>query len=258
MGILRVIKYVQLPSKFIFLDISDLSYQIAYNILSTYQLSRVLFLNAIKVKTLSQEIAEHLKEMIRKGTFKKGDRLVEKRLCELLGVGRTPIREALQVLGADGLVALVPNKGAVVTEPSMQEIREMFWVMSILEGMSARVCAQTIDENGLKKLETLHQKLEKYFVENNHEKYMATNHKYHTLVQDFAGSKILSEVIDGLRQKILFYRYRQIYQPNRLGDSIQEHRDLHDAIKRRDPEAAERLMKEHLMKQSAALEGVYA
>jgi DNA-binding GntR family transcriptional regulator len=77
------------------------------------------------------------------------------------------------------------------------------------------------------------------------------------LVQDLAGIKILSEVIDNLRQKILLYRYRQIYQPDRLKASMQEHSELQKAFREKNPAAAERLMKEHLMRQCEALESVY-
>jgi DNA-binding GntR family transcriptional regulator len=73
-----------------------------------------------------------------------------------------------------------------------------------------------------------------------------------------AGNKTLAEVISGLRQKILLYRYRQIEQPGRLQRSMEEHRSLHAAFRKRDPDAAESLMKEHLLKQCEALEGVYA
>jgi len=195
--------------------------------------------------------------MIRKGHLEKGDRIVEKELCQAMGVSRTPLREALRMLSSEGLVELIPNKGARVVEPTMRDIREMFWVMSILEGACARECAGKMDEKGLNKLENLYQKLEKYCQEQNHEKYMAVNHSYHTLIQELAGNRVLSEVINGLRQKILLYRYRQIYQPSRLQASMQEHRELQEAFRRRDPENAERLVKEHLIRQCEALESVY-
>jgi DNA-binding GntR family transcriptional regulator len=139
----------------------------------------------------------------------------------------------------------------------MKDIREMFWVMGILEGKCARLCAKRTDEEGLQKLDDLYRKLEKQYQEKNHEGYMDVNHRYHSLVQDLAGNKILSEVIDNLRQKILLYRYRQIYQPDRLKASMQEHSELQKAFREKNPAAAERLMKEHLMRQCEALESVY-
>lgn len=211
-------------------------------------------MNSIPVRALPQEVARRIREMIRKGILKEGDKVVEKPLCEAMGVSRTPFREALRLLSSEGLIQLIPNKGARVAQPSMQDIREMFQVMSILEGTCARQCAEKLNEKGLRKLENLYNRLEQHAEERNHEKYMVVNHRYHTLVQELAGNRILSEVINGLRQKILLYRYRQIYLPNRLGESMQEHSDLQEAFRNKAPEAAERLMKEHLIRQCEALE----
>jgi len=228
-------------------------YTLAWYRLATVELAMI----TIQVESLAQEIAKRIREMIRKGTLKKGDRIVEKSLSQAMGISRTPFREALRLLSSEGLVELVPNKGAYVAQPSMKDIREMFWVMSILEGKCARLCARRTDEEGLQKLDELHRKLEKQYQEKNHEGYMDVNHRYHSLVQDLAGNKILSEVIDNLRQKILLYRYRQIYQPDRLKASMQEHSDLQKAFRRKNPAEAERLMKEHLKRQWEALESVY-
>jgi DNA-binding GntR family transcriptional regulator len=216
-----------------------------------------LDMNTIQVESLAQEVAKRIREMIRKGTLKKGDRIVEKFLSQAMGISRTPFREALRLLSSEGLVELVPNKGAYVAQPSMKDIREMFWVMGILEGKCARLCAKRTDDSGLQKLDDLYRKLEEQYQENNHEGYMDVNHRYHSLVQDLAGNKILSEVINNLRQKILLYRYRQIYQPDRLKASMQEHSELQKAFREKNPAAAERLMKEHLMRQCEALESVY-
>lgn len=211
-------------------------------------------MNQIRVKALPEEIVGRIREMIRKGILKEGDKIVEKALCEQMGVSRTPLREALRLLSAEGLIQLVPNRGARVAQPSLKDIREMFQVMSILEGACARQCAEKLTEKGLRKLEELHEKLEKHAKEKDYEKYVLVNHRYHTLVQELAGNKILSEVINGLRQKILLHRYRQILMPNRLEQSMQEHRDLQEAFRTKEPEAAERLMKHHLIRQCETLE----
>jgi DNA-binding GntR family transcriptional regulator len=215
-------------------------------------------MTTIRVQSLAEEIAKRIREMIRNGNLERGERLIEKSLCQAMGVSRTPLREALRVLSSEGLIELIPNKGARVAQPSLQEIREMFWVMSILEGRCARECAERISEAGMKKLDTLYRRLAQHSLERNHEKYMAVNHRYHALVQELAGSKVLSSVIDGLRQKILLYRYRQIYLPNRLKTSMREHCDIHEAFRNRDPDEAERRMREHLISQWKALASVYS
>jgi DNA-binding GntR family transcriptional regulator len=212
-----------------------------------------------KIQTgyLAQKAANKIREMIRKGALKKGDKILEAPMCQAMGVSRTPLREALRILSSEGLVQLIPNKGATVAQPSIKDIEEMFFVMSILEGTCARLCAEKMDHKGLKRLDYLYGKLEEHCQAEDREKYMAVNRSFHSLVQELAGNKVLSEVINGLRQKILLYRYRQIYQPNRLQESIQEHRDLQQAFRERGPEAAERFMKAHLTRQFNALKSVY-
>jgi len=212
----------------------------------------------IQAGYLAQEAAKRIREMIRKGALKKGDRILEAPMCQAMGVSRTPLREALRILSSEGLIELIPNRGAYVAQPSIKDIGEMFYVMSILEGTCARVCVEKMDDEGLRRLDDLYRKLEQHCQAEDREKYMAVNHSFHSLVQELAGNKVLSEVIDALRQKILLYRYRQIYQPNRLKESMQEHRLLQRAFRERDPEAAERFMQEHLTRQFNALKSVYS
>jgi DNA-binding GntR family transcriptional regulator len=212
----------------------------------------------IQVGYLAQEAAKRIREMIRKGALKKGDRILEAPMCQAMGVSRTPLREALRILSSEGLIELIPNRGAYVAQPSIKDIGEMFYVMSILEGTCARVCVEKMDDEGLRRLDDLYRKLEEHCQAEDREKYMAVNHSFHSLVQELAGNKVLSEVINALRQKILLYRYRQIYQPNRLKESMQEHRDLQQAFRERNPEGAERFMQEHLTRQFNALKSVYS
>jgi DNA-binding GntR family transcriptional regulator len=214
-------------------------------------------MSRIAIKPLHQEVAQRIREMIRKGTLHKGDRIVEKDLSQAMGTSRTPLREALRLLSSEGLIDLVPHKGAYVAQPSMREIREMFEVMSLLEASCARKAAEKMTDADFRKLEKLHEKLEKYFREKSHEKYLEVNRKYHSLLQEMGGSKVLNDVINSLKQKIMLYRQRQLYQPDRFEASMNEHRDLLDAFRRRDPVAAERAMKTHLINQCEALKNVY-
>ncbi|MBI4963099.1 MAG: GntR family transcriptional regulator [Desulfomonile tiedjei] len=195
--------------------------------------------------------------MIRTGLLKQGEKLVEKDLCLELGISRTPLREAYRLLSSEGLIDLVAHKGAYVARPSMREIRDMFEVMAILEGTCARLAAERMTDPDFKKVEKLHQRLEKHFEDEDHEKYLDVNHKYHTLIQEMTGNKAFNDVINTLRQKILLYRYRQLYQPDRFEASMNEHRELLNAFRRRDPVQAEELMRRHLMNQCEALRRVY-
>jgi len=213
--------------------------------------------NRISIKSLSQEVARRIREMIRTGRLKQGERLVEKDLCQEMGISRTPLREAFRLLSSEGLIDLIAHKGAYVARPSMKEIREMFEVMAILEGTCARLAGERMTDADFKKVERLHLRLEKHFEEKDHEKYLEVNQRYHTLIQEMTGNKVFNDVISALRQKILLYRYRQLYQPDRFQASVNEHRDLLEAFRRRDPAAAEELMRKHLMNQCKALRRLY-
>jgi DNA-binding GntR family transcriptional regulator len=145
-----------------------------------------------------------------------------------------------------------------VAQPSIETVGEMFFVMAILEGTCARLCAQHLDPKGLRRLDELFEKLERHCREENRAQYMAVNHRFHSLVQELAGNQVLSRIIDGLRQKILLHRYRQIYLPDRLQESMREHRALQKALREKKPDAAEACMREHLNRQFEALRTVLA
>ncbi len=211
----------------------------------------------IPVRALHEAVANRIREMIRKGDLTTGQRIVEKRLCEELGVSRTPLREALRTLSSEGLVELVPNRGAFVSKPTMAEVRDMFEAMSVLEGTCARLAAERMSDADLDRLERLHQRLEQAYAKRDPEAYIQANHAYHTLVQKAAGNRTLDGILSGLRHKVFLHRYRQLYQPDRFRASMEEHRRLLQAFRRRDPEAAERLMREHLINQCEALVHLY-
>lgn len=207
---------------------------------------------------LAQQAADRIRDMIRRGTLKTGDRILEEPMCAAMGVSRTPLREALRLLTAEGLIRSIPNRGSYVAQPSTDDVAEMFFVMSVLEGTCARLCAQHLEPAGLRRLDHLFERLEEHCRAQDREKYMAVNHRFHSLVQELAGNRVLGGVIDGLRRRILLHRYRQIYQPHRLNASMQEHRDLQRAFRERDPAAAESCMRTHLMRQFEALRSVLA
>lgn len=210
-------------------------------------------MNKIPIRPLHQEASDRIREMIRKGVLETGQRIVENELCVELGISRTPVREALRSLSAEGLIRLVPNKGAYVSQPSAQEIRELFYVMAILEGACARIAATKLTDQDLAKVEAVHRDLEAGYARRDQEAYIRANNAYHTLIQEMAQNQTLNQVINGLRQKIFLHRYRQLYVKDRFDCSIREHRDLLEAFRGRDADAAEALMKRHLCKQGEAL-----
>ncbi|MBI5580690.1 MAG: GntR family transcriptional regulator [Deltaproteobacteria bacterium] len=211
----------------------------------------------INIRALHQDVAGKLREMIRKGVLVRGQRIIETEICEQIGVSRTPLREALRVLESEGLVELFPHRGVHIRQPSMNEIQEMFMVMSVLEGICARLTAQKLTPAGWRKIERLHQKLETHYAEGDRDKYVAANNVFHALIQELAGNRVLDDVVAKLRGKVALYRHQQIYEDQRFDESIREHRDILDALRRRDAYAAETLMKRHLERQCNALVNLY-
>ncbi len=209
----------------------------------------------IKPKAIHEEVAIQIRAMIRDGLLVKGQKVEEKYLCESMGVSRTPVREALRMLNVEGLVELIPNKGCYISDPPIEVIQDLFEVISVLEGTSARLAAQKMSDRDFAKIEALHEDLERYYDVRDHRSYLQRNHLLHELIQDIAGNAVLKQVIDGLRQKIMLYRYRQLYQEYRFDQSIQEHREILDAFRKRDAVLAEDAMKRHLMAQCKSLVG---
>jgi DNA-binding GntR family transcriptional regulator len=211
-------------------------------------------MKVIEKKTLHEEIANNLRELIMAGELQKGDKIKEDELCSSMGISKTPLREALRVLSVEGLIRLVPNRGSFVSTPTFEEIREMFGVMSVLEGVCAREAAEKMGEKDLAILEKLHKKLEENYRRKAQREYIRINNQFHSFVQELAGNRTLNQIVNGLRKKILLYRYQSLNLPERFAQSIQEHRDLLEAFRKKDPKKAETLMRRHLKKQCDALE----
>jgi len=208
----------------------------------------------IKKKALHEEIVETLRDMIMTGELQEGDKINENALCASMGISKTPLREALRVLSAEKIIKLVPNKGSYVCKPTLKEIKEMFDVMSVLEGICARSATEKMTDRDFARLEKLHEKLEENFKSHDQKNYIKFNNLYHTFLQELAGNQTLNQIIYGLRQKILLYRFKSLNLPGRFEKSIQEHRQLLNTFQKRDPEKAEILIKTHLKNQSYAVE----
>jgi len=207
-----------------------------------------------KKVTYHIQIADMLRDMIMTGKLQEGDKINETELCNTMGISKTPLREALRVLSVEGLIRLVPHRGAFVTKPTFEEIAEMFDVMSLLESFCACSACQKMTSNDLSRLEKLHAKLEDHFERQDQEAYIRINNRYHALVQEIAGNRTLNQIVDGLRKKILLYRFQSLNLPGRFEASIREHRDLLEAFRHRDHRKAESLMRQHLDNQAKALE----
>jgi len=208
--------------------------------------------------SLHEEVAARLRTMVFERQLAAGARIDELALAREWHISRTPMREALKVLAAEGLVTLVPRQGCRVTELSEDDAEELFPIMALLEGRCAFEAASKAKPTDLKQLRRLHDALEKHAAARNVDGYYRANHTFHSKVQALAANRWLDRATNDLRRFVRLLRGRQLNWPGRIEQSIGEHRALLAAIEAKEPARAEKLMHDHLMAQLAALKAMRA
>ncbi|WP_332777134.1 GntR family transcriptional regulator [Polaromonas sp.] len=203
--------------------------------------------------SLHQEVAATLREQIFAGKLAPGMFLDEVALCESLKISRTPLREALKVLTAEGLLRHEPRRGCFVSEVTEQDLDEIFPVIALLEGRCAFEAARNATDADLAALTTLHERLNNYAQAGRINDYYDTNFAIHEAIIMLANNRWLSQAIADLRKILKLARSQQLHAPGRLAQSLSEHMTVFAALKSRDSEGAEAAMRTHLLRQREAL-----
>jgi len=197
-------------------------------------------------RPLYEDVAERLREQIFSHELAPGSWLDEQSLAIAFGISRTPMREAIKVLASEGLVTTKMNKGAYVTEVDRRDLEQIFTVLSLLEGQAAKETAIKASEAQLTQLDNLHHRLEKAAADRDTEQFFEINVKFHELIQEIAGNKWMNGVIEDLRKVLKLQRRDSLTRSGRLLSSLIEHREILQAILKRDPLAADLAMRKHL------------
>jgi DNA-binding GntR family transcriptional regulator len=203
--------------------------------------------------SLHDGVAARLRAMVFDGQLGPGAWIDEKALAEQWQVSRTPLREALKVLAAEGLVELVPHRGCRVIELTEGDADALFPVMALLEGRCAFEATARATDEDLRELRRLHDELERHAAAHDLDGYYRANHVFHSRVQALAGNRWLDRATGDLRKFLRLMRGRQLALPGRIDRSIEEHRQLIAAFEQRDAARAEAAMHGHLMAQLKAL-----
>ena len=162
-------------------------------------------------------------------------------------MSRTPVREALRQLELEGLVEIVPNKGAYVTGISQKDVHDIYMIRSMLEGLCARWAAEHITPEQLEALEEVIL-LAEYHVEKGHSAQMTElDGKFHQILYDACESRILEHVLSDFHKYVQLTRRKSVRTEDRARKSIEEHREMLEAIRAKDVERAERLANVHIM-----------
>lgn len=203
--------------------------------------------------SLHQEVAATLREQIFDGMFAPGSFLDEVTLCEQLKISRTPLREALKVLTAEGLLRHEPRRGCFITEVTVQDLDDIFPVIALLEGRCAYEAARHANDADLAALTSLHERLSRHARAGRIKDYYETNLAIHEAIITLAQNRWLAVVIGDLRKILKLARSQQLYAPGRLAQSLSEHLAVFAALKARDSEGADAAMRTHLLRQREAL-----
>jgi DNA-binding GntR family transcriptional regulator len=208
--------------------------------------------------SLHDGVAARLRSMVFERQLAPGQWVDEKALAEAWQISRTPLREALKVLAAEGLVELVPQRGCRVVQLTDADAEQLFPVMALLEGRCAHEAALRASDADLLDLQRLHDDLERHAAAQDGDGYYRANHVFHSRVQALAANRWLDRATGELRRFLRLLRGRQLSLPGRIERSINEHRVLIDALRQRDAARAERAMHDHLMAQLQALQALRA
>jgi DNA-binding GntR family transcriptional regulator len=212
----------------------------------------------LRVSSLHEEVAARIRSMVFERQLEPGQWIDEMALARQWQISRTPLREALKVLAAEGLVTPVPRQGCVVTQMAESDADELFPVMALLEGRCAFEAVRKATPAEVKALRVLHEALERHAAALDVDGYYRANHDFHTRVQALADNRWLDRTTNDLRRFMRLLRGRQLNWPGRIDASINEHRVLINAIEQGDASRAERVMHDHLMAQLGALKALRA
>ena len=194
-------------------------------------------------RALYEEVAELLRQRIFSRELEPGSWIDELRIAEELGISRTPLREALKVLAAEGLVTMKVRRGAYVTEVSEQDLRDVYHLLSLLESDAAGVVAATADDSQIAELADLHSQLEAAVKDA--EAFFEVNERFHMRLLELANNRWRDQMVADLRKVMKLNRHNSLLKSGRIAESLAEHRAIMQALLARDATATTNRMREH-------------
>lgn len=199
---------------------------------------------------LRERVFHEIHEKILNGVYRDSVELREIALAEELGVSRTPVREALRQLELEGLVKIVPNKGAVVTAITKKDVKDIYIIRSMLEGLCARWATENITEEQLDEMEEILLLSEFYINKKKKEptsQVVELDGKFHEVLYEASDSRIMKHLLSDFHKYVRLARRTSVENPERAEKSIEEHRALLEAIKAKDADKAEELANKHML-----------
>jgi DNA-binding GntR family transcriptional regulator len=201
--------------------------------------------NTASDASLRNKVFKHIKTQIITGEYSPGETLLESKLADELGVSRTPIREAIRLLELEGLVETTAKKGAAVLGISKKDVEDIFAIRQLIEGLAGRWAALHLAPEETKELQKIFDLMEFYALKNDVEELTELDNKFHHIIYEASGSKILKLTLSNLHEYVQMARLESLKIHDRLPHTLEEHRAILDAFLARDPEAAEKALAFH-------------
>lgn len=185
-----------------------------------------------------QQVVEVLRSAITSGRFEPGQRLIERDLCELTGVSRASVREALRQLETEGLIQTIPNRGPLVSRLSGQDAASIYQIRGALEALAAQLFASVATDEQVAELESAVGVLRKAYRSRDVDRIVEAKQRFYDILFEGSGNSIIASILQTMNARITMLRRVSLASPKRATPSIQEIRAVLAAIKRRDPQAA--------------------
>ena len=196
--------------------------------------------------SLHEELVARLQDMIVEGTLAAGEKVPERALCEKMGISRTPLREALKVLAADGLLTLEPNRGARVREITIAELEEAFPLMGAFEALAGELACRNVTEAQLERIRDTHARMLECHAARDLAGYFGHNQRIHELITEASGNALLGSMYRSLAVRVRRARYLANMDEERWRRAVAEHEQMLDALEARDGERLATILKLHL------------
>ena len=196
--------------------------------------------------TLRGLVEEKLRSAISGGTFRPGQRLIERELCETLGVGRTSVREALRQLEAEGLITVVAHKGPTVSTMSVEEARQLYAMRALLEGFAGMQCAELATDKFKAQLDAAVEEFATVAAADDRAALIKAKERFYSLILSGSGNVYVKQALTSLHNRINMLRFTSMTQPGRIRHSIEEIRQIAAAIRAGDGKGAEKACRLHI------------
>jgi DNA-binding GntR family transcriptional regulator len=202
--------------------------------------------DTIPPRLLHEAVVDRLRDMIVQGELEPGTKLNERVLCTALGASRTPLREALKFLASEGLVELLPNRGAIVAKLDPERVKQIFAVMGALEALAGELACRHATDADINEIRALHYQMLAHHARGQLADYFRVNQEIHLKLVDVSGNEPLASIYRSLNAHARRARYMANLSRERWDQAVKEHQDMLDALVRRDGATLQGILRDHL------------